>query len=122
MGVIFHLLYKGLPIRSRLLTAICLAIVLVQLYTDRLYADRVYTIRVFQLIIITLFLLLIYKKKYLSFLNNALFKTIGIISYSMYLIHKLTGTLLINKYRATLPRSAHLSHFILIILIIVFTS
>ncbi|HWK05415.1 MAG TPA: acyltransferase [Puia sp.] len=120
LGVIFHHLYKGFPIRSRPLTAICMVIVLYQLYMDRLYAERIYAIRVFQLIIITLFLLLIYKKEYLSFMNKALFKRIGIISYSMYLIHEVTGTLLINKYGAYLGRYSPLSLVIMVILIIVF--
>ena len=120
LGAIFYQLYKGVPLRSRPLTVIYTAIVLFQLYTDRLYAERIYAIRIFQLIVITLFLLLIYKRKYLSFLNNALFKRIGIISYSIYLIHEVTGTLLINKYGAYLGRYSPLSLVIVVILIIVF--
>ena len=120
LGVIFHHLYKGFPIRSRPLTAICLAIVLFQLYTDRLYAERIFAIRVFQFIIIMLFLLLIYKKEYLFFLNNALFKRIGVISYSIYLIHEVIGTLLINKYGAYLGRYSPLALVIVVVLIIVF--
>lgn len=131
LGIIFHQLYKGhdldIPgkgwsarIRSRPLTMVCIGIVLLQLYSDRLYADRLFVIRIFQLMILTLFLLMIYKRKYLFFLNNSLFSRIGVISYSIYLIHEVIGTLLINRYGAYLGRWAPLSLLITIMLIIVF--
>jgi peptidoglycan/LPS O-acetylase OafA/YrhL len=58
-----------------------------------LYADRVFAIWIFQLMIIMLFLLMIYKRQYLFFLNISLFKRIGVISYSIYLIHEVIGTM-----------------------------
>ncbi len=45
-----------------------------------------------------LFGLLIYKKEYLSFLCLPIFKRIGVISYSMYLIHEVIGALLIRHF------------------------
>ena len=126
LGIIFyHLykfqhLYKGVRIRSRPLTMIGSLIVLYQLYEDRLYAEIIPTIRIFQLIVVTLFLFLIYKKKVLSFLDNAVFKRIGVISYSMYLIHEVIGVLLINRYGVYLGRWAPVSLLIVIFLVIIF--
>ncbi|HTI08974.1 MAG TPA: hypothetical protein VL832_10470, partial [Puia sp.] len=64
--------------------------------------------------------LMIYKRQYLFFLNISLFKRIGVISYSIYLIHEVIGTLLINKYGAYLGRWAPLSLVITMVLIIIF--
>lgn len=118
LGIIFHHMYKGG--RPRLFIMLLTGIVLIQLYSDRLYAGRIFPIRIFQLIIITLFVLLIYKKSWLSFLNNSLFRRIGLISYSIYLIHEVVGTLLLNKYGAYLGRWAPFSLVLVIVLIIVF--
>jgi peptidoglycan/LPS O-acetylase OafA/YrhL len=120
LGIIFHHLYKGVRIWSQPLTTICSLIVLCLLYVDRPYAEMIYGVRIFQLMVVTLFLLLIYKKKVLSFLDNSLFKRIGVISYSMYLIHEVTGVLLINRYGVYLGRWTPLSLPIMILLIIVF--
>jgi peptidoglycan/LPS O-acetylase OafA/YrhL len=46
---------------------------------------------------IILFLLMIYKPNWIAFLNNKFFIKIGVVSYSLYLIHQNIGVLIINK-------------------------
>jgi peptidoglycan/LPS O-acetylase OafA/YrhL len=50
------------------------------------------------LVMILLFICLIYRPGMLWFLNHPLLTRIGLISYSMYLIHEDAGVLLIRKY------------------------
>jgi peptidoglycan/LPS O-acetylase OafA/YrhL len=47
--------------------------------------------------IIIIFLIFIYKPNYLNFLNAKLITRIGLISYTMYLLHQFIGVILINK-------------------------
>jgi peptidoglycan/LPS O-acetylase OafA/YrhL len=60
------------------------------------------------------------RRKYLSCLENPVLRRIGIISYSIYLIHEDIGVLLINKYGGALGRFSVLSPFIVMILMTVF--
>lgn len=44
-----------------------------------------------------MFLILVYKPNILNFLNAKLITRIGLISYTMYLLHQFIGVILINK-------------------------
>jgi peptidoglycan/LPS O-acetylase OafA/YrhL len=46
---------------------------------------------------VTLFLLFIYKQEWVSFFKWKFFTTVGLVSYSLYLIHENIGVVLINK-------------------------
>jgi len=59
------------------------------------------------LFMFTLFLLMIYRKKYLLFLEKPFLSWIGVVSYSIYLIHEDIGVLLINKYGKYMAFGAH---------------
>ena len=65
-----------------------------------------------------LFLLLIYYEKPLLFLKSRLILRIGVISYSIYLIHEQIGILLINRYQKYLGNWSGLSPFIVIVIVI----
>jgi len=116
-GVIFYQLYKGFRFAGHVFTGICAVAVIVYLpleiqvwHTYSLYTH------IACFIMLILFMLMIYKKKYLFFLENPILKRIGVISYSIYLIHETIGVLLINKYAGYLGSLSVLSPFIMIIL------
>jgi peptidoglycan/LPS O-acetylase OafA/YrhL len=70
--------------------------------------------------IILLFLMMIYYESSLSFLKNPLLCRIGIISYSVYLIHEQIGILLINKYEKYMGNWSGLAPFLVIAIFICF--
>ncbi len=115
LGVVFHYLYKGGTIKLVSLSSCCIGLLfLVQLYVfDRL------SLRLTFIGMIVLFVLMVYKRRYLSFLEHPFFMRIGVISYSVYLAHENIGVLLINKYGGYLGRWSPLSVPIVIALIIV---
>jgi peptidoglycan/LPS O-acetylase OafA/YrhL len=63
---------------------------------------------------------MIYRKRYLVFLENAFLSRIGVISYSIYLIHEDIGVLLINKYGKYMGSWSPASPFIVMILAVCF--
>jgi peptidoglycan/LPS O-acetylase OafA/YrhL len=71
------------------------------------------------LFILLLFGLLIYKRKWLSFLDIPLFRRIGIISYSIYLLHEVIGVLLLIRLGPVFGRSPLLP-LMLVVLFILF--
>jgi peptidoglycan/LPS O-acetylase OafA/YrhL len=115
LGVIFHYLYKGGTIRLFSLNSCCIGLLLlVQLYL----LDTVFA-RLYFILMIALFLLMIYKRHYLSFLEHPLLMRIGVISYSIYLAHEMIGVLLINKFGGYLGRWSPLSVLIVMVLMVV---
>lgn len=94
LGVIFYHLYKRFPFRANPGSFLLIAIVLYLLYRDRF----VYSGWVLHVVVALLFGLLIYKKKYLSFLDNPFIRRIGVISYSIYLIHEVIGVILVSRF------------------------
>jgi peptidoglycan/LPS O-acetylase OafA/YrhL len=114
LGVIFHHLYKRHPIGVISMPGFCVAFISLYL----LYAEEIYPTRIIYLVMVILFLLMIYKRGWLYFLENPLFRRIGVISYSVYLAHEYIGVLLINKYGGFLGRWSPLSVLIALILII----
>lgn len=121
-GVIFYQLYKGFNFRRDLTPLICSVIMLLLLIIDtRLLFSATFVVTMIAAgIMFTLFLLMIYRENYLSFLKASLLIRIGVISYSIYLIHGDIGVLLINKYGGYLGAWSWLSPFIVIIIVTCF--
>ena len=121
-GAVFHELYKGTVIKQNRFPALLTIITLLCLVHDWkvFFAPSFYVTMVALLIMVVLFLLMIYRSRYLFFLKIAFVSRIGIISYSMYLIHEDIGLLLINKYGKYLHSWGILSPFIIIIITICF--
>jgi peptidoglycan/LPS O-acetylase OafA/YrhL len=114
LGAIFHYLYKRSAIRLTAFTSLCMAVI----FLYQFYACVTFQARILYIIMIALFVLMIYKRQYLFFLENPLFRRIGVISYSVYLAHENIGILLINKFGGYLGKWSPISLFIVLILII----
>jgi peptidoglycan/LPS O-acetylase OafA/YrhL len=121
-GVIFYRLYIGINIKQNTWFLVYPAAVIICLLRDSwVYFQSVFYAEMFIALFTTiLFLLLIYKRNSLCILENTFITRIGIISYSIYLIHEVIGILLINKYSHYLGSCAMLSPFIVIVMAIVF--
>lgn len=117
-GVFFYQLYKGLNLLKDRFLLICSVVMLFCLVneTHDFFADSFAKIIIAGLLMSALFLLMIYKEGYLSFLKNAFFIRIGMISYSIYLIHEEIGVLLITRYGKYLGSWSALAPLIVIIL------
>ena len=119
----FFELYKHRLLREKLvilLSVLALLVFLAEmplLYTNNFRAQ----VPAFVLMSI-LFLLMIYRNTTLGFLKTPVLAHIGIISYSMYLIHEDIGVLLIHRYSSLLGRASFLSPFLMILLTIGFSS
>ncbi|MCS3737061.1 acyltransferase family protein [Mucilaginibacter dorajii] len=121
-GVIFYRLYIGINIKQNYWFLIYPTMVILCLLRDSwVYFQSIFYAEMFAgSIMIALFLLLIYKGNFLSILENSFITRIGVISYSIYLIHEVIGILLINKYSHYLGSWAMLSPFIIIVMVIAF--
>ena len=115
LGVVFQHLYKGVKIKINSITGLSTFFI----FFYQLLALENYQLRIIYLGMILLFLCMIYKRSYLFFLDNPLFRRIGVISYSVYLLHENVGILLINKYGGYLGKWSPLSMPIVIVLMIV---
>jgi peptidoglycan/LPS O-acetylase OafA/YrhL len=114
IGVILFYLYKGFAFRAKSLTGAGIFLV----FSYQLYAGVSLEVRLFFALMVVLFLLMIYRRRYLFFLENRLFRRIGVISYSVYLAHEQIGVLLINKYGGYLGKWSPLSVLLVMVLII----
>jgi peptidoglycan/LPS O-acetylase OafA/YrhL len=111
-GVVFHHLFKG----GRLnLTTILLSGFI---FIGQLYISFTLQEKLIFLIMLLLFAVMIYKRKWLFFLDNPLFIRIGMISYSIYLAHEDIGILLINKYGGYLGKWSFISPILVCAIII----
>jgi peptidoglycan/LPS O-acetylase OafA/YrhL len=121
-GVIFFRLYTGINIKQNAWFLIYPAVVMLCLVRDTwVYFQSIFYAEMFVALFTTvLFLLLIYKRSFLSMLENSFITRIGVISYSIYLIHEVIGILLINRYSHYLGSWAMLSPFIVIVMVIIF--
>ncbi|MDI1356519.1 MAG: acyltransferase [bacterium] len=90
-GVIFFQLYSKRTTRLSLIGLTCAT--LFQFFNFENWEAQLS----FMMMMI-LFLIFIYFPKYLRFLQYKLFTHVGLVSYSIYLIHENIGVLLINKY------------------------
>jgi len=97
LGILFYSLFfhKKIPITA---VIICTVSVLVELYFLK-DAEKI----LLQLAI-SFFMLLIYAPACLAWLQNRYIVRLGIISYSVYLLHESIGLLLINKLSSFVPQ------------------
>ena len=116
IGVIFHHLFKKREVRIKSLTGVGILFI----FLNQLYLCAELQVRITYLIMIGLFFCMVYRIKYLNFLDNPIFRRIGVISYSIYLIHEVIGVLLINKYGGYLGKWSPISPFLAIVFVIVF--
>jgi peptidoglycan/LPS O-acetylase OafA/YrhL len=93
LGSFFHYLFKGYRPMTNKVLDISVLIMLAFLYADH-YKYRGWVMHV---LVLVFFGLLIYKPKWLGFLDFPLFRRIGVISYTLYLIHEDIGVLLMTK-------------------------
>lgn len=121
-GVFFYQLYKGINLLKDRFLVICSGLMLFCLVheTRAFFADSFVKIMIAGLLMFAVFLLMIYKEGYLSFLKNPLFIRIGMISYSIYLIHEEIGVLLITRYGKYLGSWSALAPLIMIIIAVCF--
>jgi peptidoglycan/LPS O-acetylase OafA/YrhL len=116
IGVVFHRMYKEKKFPLRSLTGVGVLII----FFNQLYLCGNFQIGIIYLIMIGLFFCMVYHRNILFFLDQPVFRRIGVISYTVYLIHEIIGVLIINKYGGYLGKASFLSPFIAIVLIIVF--
>jgi peptidoglycan/LPS O-acetylase OafA/YrhL len=121
-GVVFYQLYKGINIKEYPFILVCCIIMLCYLVRDTqvFFSTAFYQTLLGCLLMFTLFLLMIYRKRYLRLLENSFLSRIGVISYSIYLIHENTGILLMNKYGKYMGVWSPVSPLIVIVLVIGF--
>ena len=67
-----------------------------------------------------LFVTMVYKPNYLRWLENPVLRRIGVISYSMYLIHEVVGVLIIHMYGGYLGKWSPLSPFVIMLAVVLF--
>jgi peptidoglycan/LPS O-acetylase OafA/YrhL len=118
-GAFFYQLYKGLPRDGSSLSFVVYPIMLLFSIPveTRIFSPVIfYTTFIGWFIMSVLFLLLIYRKEWLVFLRYPFLRRIGVISYSIYLIHEDVGVLLINKYGGYLGSFSILAPFIVILI------
>lgn len=115
IGIFLFMLYEN---RHRVLTQIMVgAIVLAEILMEFHFWNN--TEKWIIMLILVLLLLFIYSPKYLQWITIKPFTSIGLSSYSLYLIHEYIGVLLINKYANTLGRFDFLLPVVLIILFMI---
>lgn len=114
-GVVFHKLYKDHTITDKTSKFLVALTLLVTFINAR-------SLMVFILIIAMhiLFLLMIYKPRALNFLNNSFLIRLGVLSYTMYLIHEPIGIFSIKHFGPYLGSLSFLAPWIMITLVILF--
>jgi peptidoglycan/LPS O-acetylase OafA/YrhL len=116
IGVVFHHLYKERGLRIKSLTGAGVVFI----FLNQFYQCENIPIKVAYLIMLALFSCMVYRPKWLFFLDNPFYKRVGVISYTIYLIHEIIGVLLINKYGAYLGKWSPIAPFIVAAIIIAF--
>lgn len=109
LGVLVYQLYYFSK-SCRLLLVFC--IILLQLCFSKFEIPII----LFMVICILVFYSFIYNQKLLRVLENSLFQKLGIVSYSIYLIHQNLGLLIINKFSPRLGKLNFLLPFLNIML------
>ena len=121
-GVVFYRLYTGFRFAQHRFAGILSIILFFYLLIEtRVFnATTYYVTQLAGLFMIAFFLLLIYKRKYLFFLDVPFFRRVGVISYTVYLIHEPIGVTLINKYGGLPGLLSPLALFVVIMMVIGF--
>ena len=117
MGVVVYKLFMKTGPGIGPVTSIGIVIVLALQY----HACQDLPTKIFFFLAIALFGVMIYKQEWLSFLVNPLFTRIGVISYTIYLIHEDLGILLMNKYGGYLGKLSFLAPSVMILLVVLFS-
>lgn len=123
MGILFYQLYQirhGKPASVIRLSKQPLILTLLLFLYLSAYSPDYQTVIAYACMIV-LFLLMIYRKSFLFFLDNRFLVRIGVISYTIYLIHENVGILLIHTYGGYLGKYSPLSPFIVTGLIWLFS-
>ncbi|TYC17009.1 acyltransferase [Bizionia gelidisalsuginis] len=97
IGIYFYILYtiQVKALRVKRITHIFFSMfVLIQVY----YYWGDFVKLSFYFVFLSLFFLMIFKKRYLLYLENKLFIKLGVSSYFLYLIHESIGVVLIEKF------------------------
>ena len=115
LGVLFHKVYK----ERKLSGALSLLLGILTCLNAFVYAQSIAEYVVIGIMFI-LFCLMVYKPSAIQFLNNPLFIRIGVLSYTIYLIHEPIGILSIKHFGAYLGSLSPLAPWIMITLIILF--
>jgi len=116
LGVVFQYLYKKNRIQPLSLTGAGVLFIFVSQFFR---CDPPVT-RILYLVMIGFFLCLVYRRNILFFLDIPLFHRIGVISYTVYLIHDTAGMLLITRLAGYLGSLSFLAPFLTIALVIGF--
>lgn len=112
IGAIFHRLFKFPAIAgSKLILIGGLALFAQQFLISG------WSLRIIYLVMIGLFTCLVYKKAWLNFLNFPFILRVGVISYTVYLIHEIIGVMIINKFGGYLGKASPLAPLIAVGLI-----
>lgn len=96
LGAFCHYLYKGYRLLSRKGIDVAFLIMMVFFVGDH-FRSRSEFPWIMYLVLFGLFGLLIFKSQWLSFLNRPVLQRLGVISYTVYLIHENCGVLLMSK-------------------------
>lgn len=108
-GICFFKLYSGQGIHGKATRLLAVA-VLVLCFVNCRTIDNF----LIHVAMMALFFLMIYKPKAIAFLQHPLLVRIGVVSYSLYLIHEAVGVYLIKEYAYLLGAWSPLAPFILI--------
>jgi peptidoglycan/LPS O-acetylase OafA/YrhL len=121
-GIVFYELYKGLSLSFKKPSGLMVVVLFVYIVAELrvFYAGSFYVNLPLFLIMLILFVLMIYRPDHLRWLKTPVIARIGLISYTIYLIHEDIGVLLINKYGGWLGSWSPLAPFIVILLFIGF--
>jgi peptidoglycan/LPS O-acetylase OafA/YrhL len=114
-GVLFQRLHSGH--RERSLAVMFGAIVCMLLYS----ADN-FAVQIISLLMLLLFAAFVFSPGWLKVFGNKAFAHIGLISYSLYLIHENVGLVLIHRYAASFGECSFLFPLILTGALITFSS
>jgi peptidoglycan/LPS O-acetylase OafA/YrhL len=119
-GIIFYQLYKGYLFKKQPVILIGCFWVLVLFVLDvRRYFNPVSVSMFIGCgVMFIVFTLLIYKSQYLRFLDNRFIRRIGVTSYSIYLLHEVTGIILMKRFGYLLGPFGWVAPYIMIIIMI----
>ena len=114
IGILFYKFFTKNYDRITLLLFVCAVLF-------QFYGCRVWPVQIGMLFMLTLFSLFIVFPTALGFLKNKLIASIGLASYSLYLIHENIGVLLIHKWAAAFGSFDFLFPMLMALVLILFS-
>ncbi len=118
LGVLFFQIFQRKKVIIALFS-IVIAIVFRLLFVEKIQFAYIQPLH-YVFIMIIVFMFFSFFPKFLSFLSVKIFTSIGVASYSLYLIHENVGVLLINKYANVFADYSFLFPLLVILSMIVF--